>query len=100
MAYVKDSNTPVERTINGVDLVRTCIACPQQYDAFIGDEQVGYFRLRHGTFRVDYPDCGGKRIYSAHPDGDGIFYEHEETYYLTEAVNSILNYRNNHHDDT
>jgi hypothetical protein len=46
--------------------VQTCPACPEQYDAV--DEtgqQVGYLRLRHGRFRVDYPHNGGTTIYEA-----------------------------------
>lgn len=35
-------------------LVRTCGACPEQYDVKSADgSQVGYIRLRHGYFRVD-----------------------------------------------
>ena len=71
-------------------LVKTCGACPEQYDAFIGDEQVGYLRLRHGYFRVDYPDCGGETIYSAEPKGDGCFECDEREYYLEEAKKAIL----------
>ena len=76
-----------EKTIT---LKRTCFACPEQYDAFIGDIQVGYLRLRHGYFRVDYPDCGGKTIYVASPKGDGMFEEDELEYYLEEAKKAIL----------
>ena len=49
----------------------TCSACPEQYDAFIGDRKVGYLRLRWGEFRVDYPDCGGEMIY-CHVFGDPL----------------------------
>ena len=37
-----------------IELVKTCGACPEQYDAYFEGYQVGYLRLRHGTFRVDY----------------------------------------------
>ena len=74
-----------------ITLVQTCGACPEQYNAFIGDEQVGYLRLRHGYFRVDYPDCGGETIYSAEPKGDGCFECDERKYYLEEAKKAILN---------
>ena len=37
-----------------IKLIQTCGACPEQYDAFIGEEQVGYLRLRHGYFRWQY----------------------------------------------
>jgi hypothetical protein len=73
-----------------IRLVQTCIACPEQYDAFLGDEQVGYLRLRHGCFRVDFRDCGGETIYEARPHGDGEFNEDERDYYLRFAVDAIL----------
>ncbi|SRR6266852_560406 len=74
-------------------LKRTCSACPEQYDAYIEGQgeigKVGYLRLRHGYFRVDYPDCGGETIYQANPRGDGIFDDDERDYYLKWAVHSI-----------
>jgi hypothetical protein len=72
-----------------IKLVQTCYACPEQYDAFIGDVQVGYLRLRHGRFRVDVPNCGGQTIYEASPQGDGIFDHDERDYYLRFAVDAI-----------
>jgi hypothetical protein len=73
-----------------IRLVKTCGACPEQYEAFLGDEQVGYLRLRHGHFSVDCPDVGGKTVYSAYPDGDGTFRGHERTKYLNAACRAIL----------
>lgn len=75
-------------------LVQTCYACPEQYDAYIGEEQVGYFRLRHGRFYVDSPDAGGYTVYQASPKGDGIFMDDEREYYLTEACNALRQYLN------
>jgi hypothetical protein len=73
-----------------ITLKLSCGACPEQYDAFDEDgKQVGYLRLRHGHFRVDYPDCGGETIYEAHPMGDGIFDDEERDYYLRFAVDAI-----------
>lgn len=77
-------------TIDDIILEETCGACPEQYDAFLNGEQVGYLRLRHGFFRVDFPDCGDKTIYSAHPKGDGCFESEERQFYLTEARKAIL----------
>ena len=34
-------------------LVQTCGACPEQYDVYEGDEEVGYMRLRHGHFHAE-----------------------------------------------
>jgi len=70
-------------------LVQTCGACPEQYDVFDGDQQVGYIRLRHGTMRVDCPDAGGDTVYTANPKGDGIFEDDERDYYLRFAVDAI-----------
>lgn len=67
----------------------TCGACPEQYDAFRDGIQVGYLRLRHGSFRVDFPECGGETIYEASPRGDGEFEDDERDYYLRFAVDAI-----------
>lgn len=75
--------------LNEIELEQTCGACPEQYDAFYKGKQVGYLRLRHGQFRVDYPDCGDKTIYSANPEGDGIFEPNEREFYLNEAKKAI-----------
>lgn len=74
-----------------IQLIQTCGACPEQYDAFLNGKQVGYLRLRHGLFYVAYPDASGIRIYEAEPEGDGIFAEHERERYLTEAKLAIIN---------
>lgn len=78
-----------EIEINGLRLVCTCSACPEQYDVFDGDTQVGYLRLRHGWFRADVPICGGEMVYDAYPRGDGAFEDDERMHYLTEAVAAI-----------
>ena len=75
---------------NGLDLQMTCGACPEQYDVFKDGKIVGYYRLRHGLFTVDYPDCGAETIYEAEPKGDGIFEADERVMYLTNAMNAIL----------
>lgn len=75
--------------IMGYDLVLTSYACPEQYDVFKGEKQVGYLRLRHGEFRVDAPDSDGETIYWAEPDGDGRFEDDERERFLTEAVQAI-----------
>lgn len=78
------------KEIEGAKLVRTCFACPEQYDVFLDEVQIGYLRLRHGTFRAEYPDCGGEVVYMASPEGDGIFCDDERTHFLTEAVQNLL----------
>lgn len=80
---------PESQTIDGLELRCTCSSHPEQYDVFDGETQVAYFRLRHGEFTVDVPDCGGKTIYEAEPSGDGLFDADERQRYLTEAVNAV-----------
>ena len=76
--------------IDGLKLIRTCFACPEQYDVLDENHNVvGYLRLRHGFFRVDFPHCGGETIYEAHPKGDGVFEYDEREFYLTDAVTAI-----------
>jgi len=72
-----------------IKLILTCGACPEQYDAFLGEERVGYLRLRHGRFYVECPDSGGLRVYEATPKGDGLFDSDERDYYLAHAVAAI-----------
>lgn len=73
-----------------IRLEMTCNACPEQYDAFVGDRQVGYLRLRHGTFTVRTPDPGGVCVYAAETIGDGVFEASEREYHLTRAKESIV----------
>lgn len=79
-------NLNISFSAHGVDLVQTCGACPEQYDAYIDGEEVGYLRLRHGYFSVDYKDA---EVYSAYPDGDGCFTSNEREYYLQDACEAI-----------
>ena len=78
------------RSIDDIKLVKTCEACPEQYDAFLDGEQIGYLRLRHGFFRVEHPDSGGAVVYTDNPKGDGCFESHEREYYLTRAKQALF----------
>lgn len=75
---------------NGLDLRMTCGACPEQYDVFKDGERVAYYRLRHGCFTVEYPDCGGELIYEVEPNGDGIFDDNERVSYMIKALRKLL----------
>lgn len=75
--------------INGIELFCTCGACPEQYEAFKDKVQVGYLRLRHGTFRVDCPDCGDETVFNGCPAGDGQFEPAERMGYLDIATKYI-----------
>lgn len=84
------SSWPADREIDGLKLVCTCGACPEQYDAFDGERQVGYLRLRHGWFRADCPTAGDETVHEAYPKGDGVFDDEDERLaHLTEAVKKI-----------
>ena len=75
--------------IKGFDLILTCTACPEQYDVYKDGQQVGYLRLRHGCFRADVPECGGKTVFEAEPEGDGQFFDHERRSFLANAITAI-----------
>jgi hypothetical protein len=70
-----------------VKLIQTSSGCPEQYNGYINDECVAYLRLRHGYFRVEYKD---EVVYTARPNGDGIFEDDERDKYLEEACQAIL----------
>jgi hypothetical protein len=77
-----------------IELVQTCFACPEQYDAFYNGEQVGYLRLRHGYFSVSTaavkfsePIWGTDKVY-----GDGIFHADERDKMLKKARKKIAAY--------
>jgi len=78
-----------DKTIDGIRLNLTCGACPEQYDAFLGERLVGYLRLRHGGFTVECPTCDGELVYASEPDGDGSFTPEERSTELTKAVHAI-----------
>lgn len=79
-------------TINDIELKLTCGACPEQYDAFIDDKQVGYLRLRFGYFSVETPDYGGDLVFEHEfEDGwKGEFDEDERELFLNKAKEAIL----------
>ena len=79
--------------VSGFEFMRTCSACPEQYDVFDKDgNQVGYVRLRYGNLKCEYPDCGGVMVYHENfEDGlKGCFDDNDERMeYLHEIVNAI-----------
>ena len=88
--------------IKGLLFEQTCFACPEQYDVFLENEQIGYVRLRGGRLRASYPDVGGATVYSAVIGVDGLrgkfTSETERQFHLTKIAkiliakkNSVLN---------
>ena len=76
-----------------VRLVQTCGACPEQYDVFDDDEQIGYLRLRHGHFTASEGSVHGETVYAASTLGDGNFEDEERAFHLNRAVAAILDFR-------
>lgn len=81
-------------SFNGIDLVQICGACPEAYNAFKDGMHVGYLRLRHGVFTVDY-ELGGynpERVLKIEPNGDGIFEYDEREAYLKLACELLIDH--------
>ena len=75
-----------------LEVVRTCVAMPEQYDVTIDGEPAGYLRLRHGEFRADFPQCGGEMVYhSEDMSGDGLFDANERGRFMAEAISALIN---------
>jgi hypothetical protein len=73
--------------INGLEFRQTSFACPEQYEVFKEETQVGYVRLRHGMLRVDYPDCGDETIFSHQPpEADGGFVDDEQRMFYLNII--------------
>ena len=66
---------------------KTCEACPEQYDVFDGDENVGYVRLRWGWVSAEVPGAyEDKLVFSEQIDKEGFqgefSDENQRKYYL------------------
>jgi len=74
-------------------LDQTCGACPEQYDVFRDNKQVGYIRLRGGILTVQYSDAGGILLMRIEFENDplkGMFDTQEEKeFYLNKALEAI-----------
>lgn len=78
--------------VDEIELVLTCSACPEQYDATFHGRPVGYLRLRHGEFTVACPDVDGQVVFEAKPRGDGSFNDDEREDHLRRAKVAIANW--------
>jgi hypothetical protein len=81
--------------INGYKLVQTCAMCPEQYNVFKKNQQVGYLRLRHGYFTVSCPDVNGTEVHFDMSCGYNSFMDDERDFHLTNAVKAIDRYLRN-----
>jgi hypothetical protein len=81
-----------------IQLIQTSLECPEQYSAFLGLQvlgmvvrEVGYLRLREGTFTVEYPCCGsGTFLLTEMAAGDGSFEDSEREAWLDLAKKKIV----------
>jgi hypothetical protein len=88
-----------ERILLGCRLVRTCDACPEQYDVYFDGRKIGYLRLRWGGFTAQHPGPGGMVVFEASPRGYGIFEDGEREDYLKSAVSALLARDGSLHED-
>lgn len=82
--------------MDGVELKRTCIACPEQYDMLLNGELVGYFRLRFGCYTVTvrpWTDSAREVISELYGDAmTGVFdTDDDRDFYLYRGVVAVLN---------
>lgn len=68
-------------------LVQTCGGCPEAYNVFLNGEYAGFMHLRHGYFYVETKD--GATVYSANPNGDGIFEWDERDFHLNNGCKAL-----------
>jgi len=77
-----------------VYFVRTCYACPEQYDVYTeSKEQIGYVRLRYGILKAVYPDFGGEKVFEYIFEGDdlkGFFDNDDERNEMLGIIATIL----------
>lgn len=68
-----------------INLIKTCDACPEQYDAYNSktNEKIGYLRLREGFFTVH--NLKEEIVYTAYPKGYGEFLPEERDCCLSMA---------------
>lgn len=97
MIFDDEDNEWKDYSYYGLNLKRTCLACPEQYDVFYEKTLCGYMRLRHGWFRTEYyktpedqDNYSGKIVYECHPKGDGIFYDDEREEHLKKGAEEIM----------
>jgi hypothetical protein len=84
---------PPDVIYKGLRFHNTCMACPEQYDVFLEDRNVGYVRLRHAGLRVNCPDFMSDDVvyrYSWDEPYKGQFQDDaEREYHLKRAADAI-----------
>lgn len=78
-------------SISGVTLDCTSSTSPEQYDAFLSGQRIGYLRLRWGEFYAAFPDVGGEIVYAAEiGDMAPCFTDEQRGEHLPLAVRALL----------
>lgn len=73
-----------------MELVLTSDACPEQYSLLDDDgAEVGFFRLRHGRFRVE-DGCGWLLHDTCDLVSDGVFVDDEREECMVPAIDLVL----------
>lgn len=67
-------------------LIQTCAACPQLFEAYLGEREVGYIRERHGRFRAY---VGDEQVYEAE-ENRRVDWKVERDRHLARASAAIL----------
>jgi hypothetical protein len=77
-------------TVLGLDVVDTCTSHPEQYSVFLGDERVGYLRMRGHRFNTYLKEPGGNPLGSYESESYGMLYDEERAQVIEDAVESII----------
>ena len=79
--------------IRGLDFQLTCWACPEQYDVFLDEQQVGYVRLRWGCLSARLGNVYGEEIYRYNFDDGylGVFPDsNSRDFHLNKIADCII----------
>ena len=93
--HKKGPSNESDHPVKTIRLEMICTACPEAYEAYCGDEKVGYLRLRYGHFYAVCPDINGEKVYEHFIDDDpyaGIFTDDEREVHLTKAREAIADW--------
>ena len=72
-----------------IRLEQTNECVPEQYDAYVGEEAVGYIRIRWGEMWVKCPGPLGELVYHLDECGYGMLTEKERAEHLPRAKEAI-----------
>jgi len=79
-------------TIDGYRLELTSSAAPEQYDVFDGATQIGWLKLRNGTFRATASESDVV-VMKSRPKGNARFHRDERQDHLRLAVQRLKRFR-------